>query len=279
MRSSVHYSFVVCCVLMELFSPSLLHAKEGDGATLFEKNCYGCHSIGEGDKTGPDLKGVTNRRTREWIQRFVPAPLSMKDSGDPTAVKLFQQYSPIVMPNQLISADQTNLILDMIEELTEKNQSFAPAGGKKMRQPTKEDILAGERLFTGELKLSRGGAPCLSCHSVAGVGVLGGGTLGPDLTQVNQKFNDVELTGILRAPVFPTMSKIFAKHAITDDEVVQLFGFLRSVKTRTPIPNRDAARNLVAGAIGSLLLLNLMNFTWRGRLRGVRKLLLRERDP
>ena len=40
----------------------------------------------------------------------------------------------------------------------------------------------GKLLFTGEQSFASGAPPCMSCHS-AGVGVLGGGALGPDLTK------------------------------------------------------------------------------------------------
>ncbi len=42
---------------------------------------------------------------------------------------------------------------------------------------------AGRKLFTGETSFSSGGPPGMSCHNV-GVGALGGGSLGPDLTKV-----------------------------------------------------------------------------------------------
>ena len=117
------------------------------------------------------------------------------------------------------------------------------------------------------------------CHSVQDVAVLGGGTLGPDLTQVNMRRNDADLTGVLKSPVLPTMSKVYLKAPLKDEEVVQLFAYLQDVKGRTPHPTQNSSRFFVLGAFGSLMLLSLMNFTWRGRLRGVRKLLLRERQP
>jgi mono/diheme cytochrome c family protein len=38
------------------------------GEELFKtKRCARCHTIGEGDRDGPDLAGVTDRRTYDWI--------------------------------------------------------------------------------------------------------------------------------------------------------------------------------------------------------------------
>jgi hypothetical protein len=48
-----------------------------EGQALFGTKCYSCHNIGSGDKTGPDLKGVTTRRTKPWLQEFVNTPAAM----------------------------------------------------------------------------------------------------------------------------------------------------------------------------------------------------------
>lgn len=38
----------------------------------------------------------------------------------------------------------------------------------------------GQRLFTGEQPFENGGPACIACHTAAGLGPLGGGTMGPD---------------------------------------------------------------------------------------------------
>src|SRR3989337_709452 len=48
--------------------------------------------------------------------------------------------------------------------------------------------VAGRALFTGARRLENGGPACMSCHSVAGLGALGGGALGPDLTLAYNKY-------------------------------------------------------------------------------------------
>ncbi|MFN3338009.1 MAG: hypothetical protein ACK42I_10985, partial [Thermomicrobium sp.] len=44
------------------------------------------------------------------------------------------------------------------------------------------DPIRGKELFTGVLRFENGGPPCQACHSIGGIGALGGGQLGPDLT-------------------------------------------------------------------------------------------------
>ena len=62
------------------------------GEQLFQtKGCGGCHSIGGGRLTGPDLEGVTELREYEWILAIVQYPDSMLRE-DPVARQLFAEY-------------------------------------------------------------------------------------------------------------------------------------------------------------------------------------------
>ncbi|MDH3458875.1 MAG: cytochrome c, partial [Gemmatimonadota bacterium] len=47
------------------------------GQAIFDRTCFACHSIGEGPRVGPDLKGVHDRRTGEWLVRWMEDPLGM----------------------------------------------------------------------------------------------------------------------------------------------------------------------------------------------------------
>jgi mono/diheme cytochrome c family protein len=114
-------------------------------ATLFEKSCYSCHNIGGGDKKGPDLKGVTSRRTRDWLQQYIATPAAMSRSGDPAAAELFKKYAPEVMPDQAATPDQIDAILALIDELSKKNETFVPAGAKLARPIIPSDVDAGLR--------------------------------------------------------------------------------------------------------------------------------------
>jgi len=261
----------VLCLSGDVFGQG--EPNTNSAATLFEKQCYSCHNIGGGDKTGPDLSGVTNRRKRDWIHRFILSPKSMKDSGDATAVQLLKKFAPEVMPDQMLSPDQIDQILGLVEQLAAQGKTFVPQSGKLTRPPAPKDIPAGRQLFTGQRSFAKGGPPCISCHSVDQVACFGGGSLGPDLTNVNMKYSDVELASILKSPAFPTMTKLFESRQLTDEEVVQVFAYLQSVRDRTPDNRRDGFQFLGVAAAGTLALLGLMSFTWRGRLRGVRRFL------
>ena len=252
-----------------------------EGEAQFSSKCYSCHNIGSGDKTGPDLKGVTSRRTKDWLHAYIQSPTALKDKGDPIAVELFRRFPATVMPDQTLTPVQIDLILAMITDLTNKNQVFVPAGAKLSRAIVPADVNGGWQFFTGRTRLQNGGTACISCHSIKGVGMFGGGTLGPDLTGVNIKYRDPELISILQNPNFPTMSTVFGTHRLSDEEIVQLFALFQSAKLANPMPLNQAGittldpRFFVIGVALMLLVLALLNLAWRNRLRGVREELVR----
>jgi len=76
------------------------------GAYSFSTHCAACHTIGGGDRIGPDLHGVTASRDRAWLKRFIVAPDKVLAEGDPIATRLFEQYGRRRMPNlSLTDAD------------------------------------------------------------------------------------------------------------------------------------------------------------------------------
>ena len=70
----------------------------------FEVRCGGCHSLGSGPRVGPDLAGVTIRRSDDWLGRWLKSPESMLES-DEHAKALLQEYRTR-MPNQNLSDAQ-----------------------------------------------------------------------------------------------------------------------------------------------------------------------------
>jgi protein SCO1/2 len=81
------------------------------GQRLFQSKCSACHSIGQGDRLGPDLAGVTARRERAWLTRYIQDPEELRASGDPVATALFHKFKKLGMPNlRLGSSDVAQLI-------------------------------------------------------------------------------------------------------------------------------------------------------------------------
>ncbi len=72
------------------------------GKQDFESKCLACHSMGFGKKLGPDLAGVTKRRSDDWLARWLKSPEKMLES-DADAKALLKEYNNIPMPNQNLS--------------------------------------------------------------------------------------------------------------------------------------------------------------------------------
>src|SRR5215831_7443218 len=67
--------------------------------TIFRKRCMACHTFGKGIKVGPDLKGVTDRRERDWVLKFIRSSSTVIQSGDLIATKLFAEFKQERMPD------------------------------------------------------------------------------------------------------------------------------------------------------------------------------------
>jgi protein SCO1 len=73
------------------------------GQALFKKLCAPCHTIGVGDRVGPDLRGVVDRRPPAWLARFIRSPERMLAEKDPVATTLAAKFPGARMPNLGIS--------------------------------------------------------------------------------------------------------------------------------------------------------------------------------
>jgi protein SCO1/2 len=85
------------------------------GQYVFATHCAACHSIGHGEKLGPDLAGVTSRRDFKWLKHFIQEPDRMLAQQDPTAVKLFTKYKPVRMPNLNLDETLVNSLIGFLE--------------------------------------------------------------------------------------------------------------------------------------------------------------------
>jgi len=68
------------------------------GQVLFKKICAPCHTIGVGDRAGPDLRDVTARRERGWLVDFIMDAEKMRRDKDPIALALAETYPGVLMP-------------------------------------------------------------------------------------------------------------------------------------------------------------------------------------
>jgi protein SCO1 len=88
----------------------------GSGGYLFRSRCSACHTIGRGELVGPDLAGVTWRRDRGWLVRYIAGPDRLLAGKDPIAVELFARYRGVRMPDLGLSSGEIAAILRYVEE-------------------------------------------------------------------------------------------------------------------------------------------------------------------
>jgi protein SCO1 len=92
------------------------------GETLYLKACAGCHSIGEGNRVGPDLAGVTQRRQPEWLINFIANPAKVRASKDPIALELAARFPTVRMPSIGVSAREAADLVAYIEARQARSQ-------------------------------------------------------------------------------------------------------------------------------------------------------------
>ncbi len=98
------------------------------GQYLFGRDCIACHTIGHGDKIGPDLLGVTRVRNREWLARIIQTPDQLLNEKDPIATALLKKYNNVRMPNIGVSDLEMNFLFGYIEAQTAARDKEASAG-------------------------------------------------------------------------------------------------------------------------------------------------------
>ncbi len=195
---------------------------------MFVAKCTSCHTFSDGDRVGPDLKGVTARRSRSWLTSWIRSSDRMIRSGDPTALLLFRKYKQQRMPDQAFSDAEIAALLDYL------------AGGgpqadaqKRLRlaaSASRADVERGRDLFFGRRAWPGGDLACAACHSLQPQQALAGGSLGPDLTQAFSKYQDRALAALIERSCFPRTPKAQEARAKREggaDDSFALRAFLR----------------------------------------------------
>ena len=252
-----------------------------DAPAFFKQNCTSCHTVGGGRLTGPDLKDVTTRKDRTWFVQFLQSPKAMIDSGDPYATKLQQEARGVVMPNIAgMSPQQAQAILDMITAESKLPRSQFAGMQISDRPLTAQDVAKGKLVFLGEQRLSGGGPACMSCHTIKGLTLLGGGRLGPDLTRVYERLQGRKgLAAWLSSPASPTMSPVFKDHAIQPAEILSLVALFEDSAKRGGQDDTTSLLNFFLLGVGGMVLgLISLDALWKTRFRGVRRSMVHKDD-
>ncbi len=268
------YAFLFVLIAKPIYSQ--------DGDNLFNSNCSVCHTIGKGTLLGPDLANVQMRRDNDWIFKFIRSSQSVINSGDETAVALFEQYNKIQMPDQPTFTDiELTAILAYIESqspeyVPETEETSTPATdtpvepiivGKSVDEATDEDIVNGRLLFSGELRLENRGPACISCHHVKNDRLIGGGLLAKDLTEAFTRLNENGIKAMVSSPPYPAMRKAYNNHPINIDEAYLITAFLKFADKNqyNQHPRDYQAGFLYVSLAGLVFLLFVFTAVWSKR--------------
>ncbi len=239
------------------------------GQQLFSQYCSGCHTIGGGVLVGPDLKDVTQTRTPQWLKDFITNPSKMIAS-DSAAQQLRQGFS-ITMPTLGLASDQIDQLVAFLGNPTEAAATGATPTSMPVFPAGVGDPVAGLHEYLGQTLLTYGGPACIGCHTIQGAAVLGGGSLGPDLTHVIQRLGEAGVASALQNIVFPTMAGPFTNHPLTVEEQADLVSYLKEANfTQPPVPvvapGALTTKMLILFSIslvGAILLFVLLYYLWR----------------
>lgn len=233
-----------------------------DAAQTFQKKCTSCHTIGGGVLVGPDLKGITERRSSEWIIKFVQSSGSVIKGGDVEAVKLYNQFNQKDMPDHAL-ADQD--ILAIVKYIESGNATASAGQIKPADKAVDQDIQFGRQIYLGQKPLANAGPACVSCHSVGTEGPLGGGTFAKDLTHVFSRYQDKGLDAALKNIAFPVMAQVYATQALTEDEIYQLRSYLYLTDRTLEESDSGQKKFIFLGTGGAVFMMGVIDFVWRRR--------------
>jgi len=92
------------------------------GKSLFSsRGCTACHTIGKAGSTaaGPDLAGVTERRSHDWLKRWLKNPTEMIGS-DSIADAMVVAAKNVKMPNMKLSDSDIDALMNYFAENPKK---------------------------------------------------------------------------------------------------------------------------------------------------------------
>jgi hypothetical protein len=98
---------------VQLSSP-LDESMVSKGSEVYNVKCASCHKLSEEKMVGPGWKGVTDRRTPEWIMNFITNTDVMIEKD--TAAQNMLEICLVKMPNQNVPEADARAILEFMRK-------------------------------------------------------------------------------------------------------------------------------------------------------------------
>ena len=254
-------------ILFTLFLLLNITSYAQDGESIFKSTCAACHKITSEKLIGPGLAKVHEKRSEEWFDKFVKSSQALIKSGDADAIAIFEEFNNIIMPDQALSDADLDAVWGYIQSKSETGTVETVTEVETPFEPSKEDIIIGQNLFTGKQRFINGGTSCISCHHIRKDDMIAGGGLAKDLTDVYTRLTKVGVEGMITGLPFPQMKSSYQDHQITKEETSQLLAFLKDVGEQSDYPVAKSYRNtlLLWGIGGAAVLMDVFPLFWYKR--------------
>lgn len=242
-----------------------------DGESLFKSTCAACHRTTSKKLIGPGLANVHEKYSKEWFKQFVVSSQTLINSGDADAVKIYEEYNKLLMPDQAFSDAELNALYDYIKSVSPVSTGVATTEVVEVEElpfePTEEDIIAGRALFSGTQKLINGGPSCIACHNVKDDNTISGGGLAVDLSDVYDRLGNAGVDAMIIGLPFPQMKSSYQDHLIEAEESRQITAFLKEVSEQRFYQYGTSYQRilLMGGIAGAFLLMGIFPLFWYKR--------------
>ena len=262
-------------VLLAFFLTLSMPSIAQDGESIFKSTCAACHQTTSRKLIGPGLANIHEKRTKEWFTQFVKSSQTVINSGDAEAIKIFEEYNKVIMPDQILSDVEITSVFEYIKSKSPaKTEAVAVETVEEVEapfEPSKEDILTGLHLFSGKQRFENGGPSCNSCHHVRNDELATGGQLAVELTDVYERLGKAGVEGMITGLPFPQMKSSYQDHKITENETVQLMAFLKEASEQRYYQRHYSRYNktfIFFGIAGAFLLMGVFPLFWYNRKKG-----------
>ncbi len=259
-------------ILLVLFFFLSILTQAQNGESLFKSKCAACHKTSDKRLIGPGLANVHEKYTKEWFKSFVNSSQTLIKSGDADAVKIFEEYNKVVMPDQTLSDAELSALYDYFKSVSPAKTGVAATETVEEKEvpfePTKEDILIGQNLFSGKKRFKNGGVSCISCHDLRYDSIIAGGGLAIELTDAYDRLKKEGVEGMITGLPFPQMKISYQNNQITEEETAQLVAFLKEVSEQRYYQlGLTSYKNilLIWGIVGAIILMGILPLFWHNR--------------
>jgi mono/diheme cytochrome c family protein len=263
LRASTSFIFIFI-----LFLGIRLQAQ--DGEALFKSICAACHRTTSKKLIGPGLANVHEKRSKEWFKKMVTSSQSLINSGDADAIKIFEEYNKIPMPDQAFSDAEIDALYAYIKSVSPSKAELATAEPEEEElpfKPSEEDIIIGRDLFSGVKGFKNKGPSCISCHHVKDDNITAGGALAVDLSDAYDRLGKIGIEAMIVGLPWPQMKSSYQNHLITEAEALQLTAYLKDVNKERFYQWGTSYQSVLLtwGIIGSIILMGIFPLFWYKR--------------